>query len=217
MPYGGSVRNVKTLAVHKKNLSTAARRSLRGERLLAVQLLALSEDVVHNTRERLRGVDHGASRQVLFGSMQIENQLAFRTSPLSGPLIVWSPVKPTVQGLSVDVQHENCIEEVDELVPVPGSATEEGHGIRRVGDERIHLGYGPAKVLGDPLGSTSIIGEGRWGSRRHSGRGIASVLQLPVTVDGLVAPSLQLAGDRGLATAGNTVYQEVPPTHCLTV
>jgi hypothetical protein len=68
-------------------------------------------------------------------------------------------------------------------------------------------------VLGAPLDEASTIRKGYRLINRASSFGISYIGQLPVTVNDVVAASLEFYRDRRLATAGDTINQVVPPAH----
>ncbi len=81
------------------------------------------------------------------------------------------------------------------------------------GDDGFQLVQLPRPVLGTPLDAASIIGMGYWLINRASIFGISYVGQLTVTVNDVVAASLQFCRDRRLATTGDTINQVVPLAH----
>ena len=161
---------------------------------------ALSKDLVHDSRDRRGRVDdHTIVGEILLGLMQAHDEFTLLRS--SAPLVVWSALQPPPQGVRVDIEDENAVEEVNEGVEVPGTTAEEGHRLALVRDQSLDLVHLPQVVLvraaGDRLPSLRItlIGE------------------LPVPMHGVVAAPLQLGTNRGLPSAGDALNQEVSDAH----
>jgi hypothetical protein len=109
----------------------------------------------------------------------------------SAPIVLGSEGKTPVQRFKIDLKDEDLIEQIDEEVEVPGTTAEEGSTVCLVGREGPDLLDVPDPML-----------EGR-GVQGLTGPGIAPIRQVLVTVDGVIAPPLQLLGHRGLASTGN--------------
>lgn len=112
-------------------------------------------------------------------------------------LVLWSPVEPSLQAVEIDVEDEDFVEQIDELGEIAGAAAEEGDVLVPVGDQALHSTHVPDVVLVRcaTCGLTSLR--------------IALKGQFPITVERVVATSVQLSAHRGLASAGNAFDQVV--------
>ena len=104
--------------------------------------------------------------------MQSHDEIAYRL--LRAPLVVRALVEPPVQGVEIDVEDEDLIEQVDELREVARAATEEGDALAMVGDQGLHAAHVPDVVF------VRCLPRGLTSSR------IALMGQFSVTVNGVV-------------------------------
>ena len=119
-----------------------------------------------------------------------------RTPLVTGPL-----VEPAEQGVQVDLEHEDVVEQVDEVREVAGAAAEEGHGRTVVGDQ-----------LADPTDVPEVVLV-QGGVDRPPGRRVSLVGEVGVTVDGVVTASPQLVAHGGLPGPGHALDQVVADAH----
>jgi hypothetical protein len=165
--------------------------------------IGLTNDVVNNTFDRLGGIDENAFRRLLPGLMQTNDESAFSGS--RAPLIIRSLVQPLDQCVYVDVKDEHTVEQVNERRKVPRTPAEEGHRFVAVSDQGLDRLYAPNMVFV------------RMAVRRCAGLWVALVRKFRITVDGVVAASLQLLAHGCLAGARNAFDEEVGSAHWSTV
>jgi hypothetical protein len=152
----------------------------------AVQSSTL-QDVVDNAGEGGGGVNDDPVGGVLSRLMQPLDELALRRP--SAKLVRRSLLEPSPQRLKINLKDEDGVEQVDERGEVPGAAAEERRRLVLVGRQGSDLFDAPEMVL---VGPSRHLSPGGW---------ITLVGELAVTVDGLVAATLQLIADRRLAGA----------------
>jgi len=162
---------------------------------------ASPKDLVDYVRDRRICVDHDTVlRNVFSRLMQSRNELPFRFPP--APLIFRSLVKPPVQGVEVDLEDENAVKQLNEVCKVPRTPAEECYRRIIAGDQGFYSIHMPNVVLV------------RAALNRITSFGIALISQFSVTIDGMVAASLQFLTDCSLASARNAINQIVPDAHC---
>src|SRR6478735_3127615 len=165
--------------------------------------LAATKNLVDDLLDRCRRVDdNSVLGDVGFCLMPSHDEFAIRRLS-AAPLIVGSLVEPPIQGVEVDVEDEDAVEELDECREVPGTTAEECDLFTLVRDQGPYCGDIPDVVL---VAATL--------DRLPSFR-VALVGQLAVAMDGVVAAPLQLLANGGLAGAGEAFDQVVPPAHLL--
>ncbi len=80
-------------------------------------LVALSQNLIHDAFNRRSGIDYDtALRDIFFRCMHSPNQLPF--ARLCTKLVFWSPGKPPVQRVEIDVENENLVEQINEVVEI---------------------------------------------------------------------------------------------------
>src|SRR3954453_23332419 len=152
--------------------------------------LTLTKDLVHHVLDRCGGVDnHPVLRDVFFGLMPPDDEVAFRGLP-AAPLLVRSRVKPPVQRGKVDLEDEDGVEEVEKLREVPRSTAEEGDRFPLVRGQGFHSVDIPEVVLVPPT------------HNRLPGFRVALVGPLAGAMNGLVAPPLEFIANGSLAGPG---------------
>ena len=91
--------------------------NLVGRSVHAWDLAALFQNVIHDAFNRRSGIDCDTTlRDILFRCMQSPNQLSF--TRLSTKLVFWSPGKPPIQRVEIDVENENLVEQINEAVKI---------------------------------------------------------------------------------------------------
>ena len=87
--------------------------------------LAATKNLVDDLLDRCRRVDdNSVLGDVGFCLMPSHDEFAIRRLS-AAPLIVGSLVEPAIQGVEVDVEDEDAVEELDECREVPGTTAEE--------------------------------------------------------------------------------------------
>jgi hypothetical protein len=164
------------------------------------------QDLVDNMREWSGCVDGDApSRNVRLRAMQPEYEVPFRLPALPSPLVVPPVVEPASQGFGVDLEHEDAVEQVNELREVSRSTTQERHRLALICDERLHFVDPPKVVIVN--GKTSDVLHGRPGLR------ITLVREFAIAVNYVVTAPCQLLANRGFAGSGTSFNEKVSPTH----
>ena len=141
--------------------------------------------------------------------MQPQDEVPF--GRLSAELVVRSARQPPLQGLPIDVENEDLVEQIDEAMEIPRAAAKEGDRMALVGHMgpdlfdipdmvRLHKGQIPVAL---PLR----------GIQRRARLGIALVSQFAVAMDDMIAAPLQFGGDGGLAGPRDALDQVVPDAH----
>jgi hypothetical protein len=163
-------------------------------------LSAFRENLVDNAGDRRSGVNaHRILRNILFRCMQSHNQLPFARS--SAKLILWSPGKPPVQRVVIDVENENPVKQINKAVEISGAAAEEGDRVALISGHGFDSVYIPNVML--------VHGA----IQRFTSLWIALIRQLSVTVDGVVTAPPQLFTHCGFAGARNAFDQIVSNAH----
>src|SRR4051812_40943351 len=114
----------------------------------------------------------------------MQPQDEFALSWVGPELVVGTLIQAAEQGVLVDVEDEDTVEQVDESRKVPRASAEEGDRLIAVGGQRLNRLDTPDVVLVRMTGS--------W----CAGLRISLVCQIGIAVDGLVAAELQLLADR---------------------
>ncbi|MFK4296159.1 hypothetical protein ABH924_001296 [Arthrobacter sp. GAS37] len=164
------------------------------------------QDLVDNVRERSGGVDGDAtSRNVRLRAMQPEYEVPFRLPARSSPFVLPPVVEPASEGFGVDLEHEDAVEQVNELREVSRSPTEERHRLALICDERLHFVDPPKVVIVN--GKTSDV------LHRCPGLRITLVREFAIAVNDVVTAPCQLLAHRGLPGSGTSFNEEVSPAH----
>jgi hypothetical protein len=139
----------------------------------------MAEDVVDDLHERAGRVDHHACGwEVFLRPVESEDEVALGGP--GAPLVPRALLEPSVEGVRVDVEDEDLVEDIEDHVEVAGATAEEGCALLSIGSHRSDAVDVPDVVL--------VVG--RVG--RLTCSGFALVGELCVTVDCLVAAALQL-------------------------
>ena len=131
--------------------------------------------------------------------MQSLDELPLRGS--SAPLVVSSLVEPPVQGVTVDLEDEDAVEQVDDVREVPRASAEVRHLGTLVGNEGSYPVQAPHMMLVRAAG------------HRFTRSRVTLIGQFRIAVDRVVAASLQLPADRRLPRAGHAFNEVVPDAH----
>ena len=91
---------------------------------MSVTWLHLFQNLIHDAFNRRSGIDDDTTlRDISLRCVQSRNQLPF--ARLSTKLVFWSPGKPPVQRVEIDVEDENLVEQINKAGEIPGAAAEE--------------------------------------------------------------------------------------------
>jgi len=165
-------------------------------RLLVGPLVCLSafqENLIHDAFKRRSGVDYDATlRDIFFRCMQSHNQLPFARS--SAKLIFWSPGKPPVQRVEIDVENENPVKQINKVGEISRATAEEGDRVALISDHGFDFVYIPNVMLVLPCDAVRHALE-RKAIQRLTSLWIALISQLSVTVDGVVTAPPQFVAD----------------------
>ena len=160
----------------------------------------MTNDLVDDLCERWRRIDDDSDTgDVFLGPVQSEDEIALRR--LRAPLVSRSLVEPPVQGVDIDIEDEDLVEQIDEPREVAGAAAEERDGLVPFGHQGPNSTHVPEVML--MHGAVD----------RYAGLGIALVGKVPVTVDRVVATPVQLSADRGLPAPGDALNQVIAHAH----
>jgi hypothetical protein len=91
--------------------------------------------------------------------MQSHNQLPFARS--SAKLIFWSPGKPPVQRVEIDVENENPVKQINKAAEISSAAAEEGDRVALIGDHGFDFVYIPNVMLVPPCNAVrhALVGK----------------------------------------------------------
>ena len=136
--------------------------------------------------------------------MQSEYELPFRVPTSPTPLVICALIQLLSQGFGVNLEHEDCVEQIYELHEIARAPAEEGHHLALIIDERFDPVDVPDVVMVDC--EARDVG---W----FTGLRIALIGQVSITVNGLISTSAQLLTHRSLTCSGTALYEEVSSTH----
>jgi hypothetical protein len=157
--------------------------------------------VVNNLPDRGICINSYPCGRVFSGCMQVQNQRALIW--LCAKLIAWALRQSPVQGVEINIQNKDRIEEVDKMMKVSGAAAKEKHCNAFIRNQCFDFADIPDVML---------VARPR---QRFARLRIPLIGQGAITMNGMISTPQKLIAHRGLAAARNTFNQIISNAHRL--
>lgn len=116
-------------------------------------------------------------------------------------------VNASLEGRTIDFKQKDRIHQVDELVPVPRTATEESLVGRLIGYDRFDLLNIPNVMVVDEIEITRRRNNARSGVR------VTLISENAIAMQHVITAAFQFGGDGGLSSTRATLYEIVSQPH----